>query len=200
MTKTALISCGALGREVIAIKDKYEWDVEVLAVPVLLHNRPDRIPAAVQKRIREIREQYDRVIVVYGDCGTGGYLDQMLSDEGAERVAGPHCYEMYADGAFDQLMEEAHGTYFLTDYLTGSFNNLVIKGMGLDKFPELHDVFFKNYTRVVYLAQRDDQELLEQAQQAAKKLDLPLEVRRTGYDALENRLVTLMTDGPKNCV
>jgi hypothetical protein len=192
MNRIALIVCGALGREVIAIKEKHNWEVDVLAIPALLHNHPEQIPGAVQKRIAALRAQYDRFIVVYGDCGTAGYLDEVLAAESVERVAGPHCYEMYADGTFNQLMSEAPGTYFLTDYLTRSFDSLVIKGMGLDKYPELRDVYFKNYTRVVYLAQRYDPDLRERAQKAADKLGLPLEIRQTDYGALEKRLIALV--------
>src|SRR3990172_3574082 len=129
--RTALIACGALAREVLALREKHGWDVDVLGVPSLLHNEPDRIPAAVQQRIRQAREAYDQVIVVYGDCGTGGMLDRLLEQEGVQRVAGPHCYEMYADGTFDRLMAEAPGTYFLTDYLVQSFDHLVLEGLGL---------------------------------------------------------------------
>ena len=104
MCKTVLIICGALAQEVIAIKKKYDWDVDIFGIPTLLHNRPDRIPAALQNRIATLREQYDRLIVVYGDCGTAGSLDKLLASEGVERVAGPHCYEMYANGTFDQIV------------------------------------------------------------------------------------------------
>jgi len=192
--KTALIACGALAREVLALKEKHGWDADVLGVPSLLHNTPDRIPEAVRERIHEARAHYDRVIVAYGDCGTGGLLDQMLAAEGVERVAGPHCYEMYANGQFEQLMAEQPGTYFLTDYLVQSFDHLVVEGMGLDRFPELRDEYFRNYTRVVYLAQRDDPALRARAQWAASVLGLPLEVRVAGYGALETRLLELMKD------
>jgi len=191
----ALIACGALAREVIAIRDKHGWQADVFGVPSLLHNRPDRISPAVQKRIADLRDQYERLIVVYGDCGTAGALDKMLAAEGVERIAGPHCYEMYADGSFDQMMNEAVGTYFLTDYLVQSFDHLVIEGMGLDKFPDLHDDYFRHYERVVYLAQRDDPALREQAQWAADFLRLPLEIRQIGYGALETRLQQLMEKG-----
>ncbi|MBF8282002.1 MAG: hypothetical protein HW378_917 [Anaerolineales bacterium] len=191
---TALIACGALAREVLALKEKHGWDADVLGVPSLLHNTPDRIPEAVRERIHEARAHYDRVIVAYGDCGTGGLLDQMLAAEGVERVAGPHCYEMYANGQFEQLMAEQPGTYFLTDYLVQSFDHLVIEGMGLDRFPELRDEYFRNYTRVVYLAQRDDPALRARAQWAADVLGLPLEIHVAGYGALETRLLELMKD------
>jgi hypothetical protein len=190
--KIALIACGALAREVLALKEKHGWEADVLGVPSLLHNAPARIPDAVRERIREARARYDRVIVVYGDCGTGGMLDRMLAAEGVERVAGPHCYEMYANGEFDQFVADHPGTYFLTDYLVQSFDHLVVEGMGLDRFPELRDEYFRNYTRVVYLAQRDDPALRARARWAADALGLPLEICHVGYGALETRLVELM--------
>ncbi len=190
--KTALIVCGALAREVLALKNKNAWNVDILALPSLLHNRPERIPGAVLKRIEEIREQYDRVFVIYGDCGTGGLLDKALESIGVQRITGPHCYEMYADGMFDQLMAEAPGTFFLTDYLVGSFDHLVLEGLGLDKHPELRQAYFGNYTRVVYLAQRDDETLRQRAAWAASQLDLPLEIRQVGYGSLETRLQELL--------
>jgi hypothetical protein len=189
---TAIIACGALAREVLALKAKYEWPADVLGVPALLHNHPDRIPPAVQKRIREARSTYTRVVVVFGDCGTGGLLDRMLEAEGVERVAGPHCYEMYAGDRFETLVEEATGTFFLTDFLLRSFDHLVIQGLGLDRHPELWKDYFGNYVRAVYLAQTDDAALQARAQWAADQIHLPLEVRHVGLGALETRLVELM--------
>jgi hypothetical protein len=191
---TVLIACGALAREVIAIRDKHGWQADVLGVPALLHNWPERIPPAVQKRIAELRRHYERLIVVYGDCGTAGKLDDLLAAEGIERVSGPHCYEMYADGRFDDLMAEAPGTYFLTDYLVQSFDHLVIEGLGLDRRPDLREDYFRHYTRIVYLGQRDDPLLLQKARWAADYLQLPLEIRPAGYGALEKRLVALMAN------
>jgi hypothetical protein len=190
--ETALIVCGALAREVLALKERHNWQVDLLGVPSLLHNEPGKIPGAVQERIRQARQDYERLIVVYGDCGTGGLLDQMLEQEGVERVAGPHCYEMYADGSFDQIMSETTGTFFLTDYLLGSFDHLVLEGLGLIKHPELRNEYFKNYERVVYLAQRQDPVMRERAIWAAESLGLPLEIRQTGYGKLESRLMELI--------
>ena len=192
MKKTALIVCGALAREVLALKEKHSWDADILGLPVLLHNEPDRIPPAIKKRIQQARGEYERLIVVYGDCGTSGSLDRLLAKEGVQRVSGPHCYEMYADGTFEDLMEEQPGTFFLTDYLVGSFDHLVLEGLGIDRNPRLRDDYFKNYTRVVYLAQRDDPSLKERAKWAADRLDLPLEIRQTGYGLLEKRLIELV--------
>jgi len=196
--KTVLIACGALAREVLAIREKYGWDADVWGVPALLHNRPDQIPAAVRLRIREARVKYDWVIVVYGDCGTGGMLDRLLAEEGVERLAGPHCYEMYANGqngVFEKMMEDQLGTFFITDYLAGSFDHLVVEELGLDRFPQLRDDYFANYTRMVYLVQQDNPELRVKAQWAADFIQLPLEIYYTGYGALESRLVEKMQYG-----
>ncbi len=170
----------------------------MLGVPALLHNTPDRIPDAVKRRIHEARERYARVVVVYGDCGTGGYLDRLLAAEGVERVSGPHCYEMYADAAgFEAIVTEQLGTYFLTDYMVRSFEHLVIEGLGLDRHPELRDDYFGNYTRCVYLAQTDDPALREKAGWCAAQIRLPLEIRQTGYGGLEQRLVELLIENPQ---
>ncbi len=190
-----LIACGALAREVIAIRDRHEWNAQVLALPALLHNEPSKIPAAVKARIEDVCApgQYENVIVVYGDCGTGGMLDRMLAGIEVERIAGPHCYEQYAGiEAFNVFMDEAPGTFFLTDYMVQSFDHLVIEGLGLDRYPELLDMYFGNYQRVVYLQQRDDKALREEAATAANQLGLPLEIHFTGYGALEERLVHKM--------
>ena len=194
---TALIACGALAREVLALRDKYGWDVEVLGVAALLHNEPDRIPAAVLSTIRDARERHNRVFVVYGDCGTGGMLDRMLAAEGVERVPGPHCYEIYAGSKFEAMTDDEPGTFFLTDYLVESFDHLVLQGLGLDRYPELREDYFGNYTRVIYLAQREDGRLRARARWAAAELGLPLEIRAVGYGALETRLCRLMEDA--NC-
>jgi hypothetical protein len=190
--RTALIACGALAREVLALRDRYGWHADVLGVPVLLHNHPERIAPAVRRRIRQARPDYDRVIVVYGECGTRGELDAVLAEEGVERVAGPHCYEMYADGQFAEIMQQAPGTFFLTDYLVRSFDHLVIENLGLDRHPELRRDYFGHYTRVVYLAQTDDAALMASAERAAAALELPLEVRPVGLGGLESRLAEMM--------
>jgi hypothetical protein len=189
---TAFIICGALANEVLDIVRKREWDVDVLAVPALDHAYPERIAPDVEKRLLELREKYQRLVVVFGDCGSRGALDEVLAHHGIERIDGPHCYEMYGGGQFHELMEEELGSFFLTDFLTRSFHSIMMRSMGLDKYPELKDLYFQNYKRVVYLAQKPTPELLELAQEAADYLGLPLEVQETGYGELEARLVEKM--------
>lgn len=192
MAATAFIICGALGREILDIIQKHNWEVDVVGLPALDHLVPDRIAPHVEKRILALRQQYQHLIVVYGDCGSKGALDQVLAQQGVERIEGPHCYEMYAGEAFHDLMEEQPGTFFLTDFLVRGFYGTVVKGMGLDRYPKLKGEYFRNYKRVIYLIQKETPELLQKAQAIAEYLELPLELHQTGYGSLEERLVAWM--------
>ena len=190
---TAFIICGALAREVLAIVARHGWDAHVVGVPAIDHVFPQRIAPDVEKRILELRETYERLIVVYGDCGSQGALDAMLQKyDGIERLAGPHCYEWYGGEQFQSLMDEEPGTYFLTDFMIRTFEGLIKKSMGLDRYPQLKDDYFGNYKRVVYLVQAEDEALLQKAQEIADYLELPLQVRLTGYNRLETQLLALM--------
>ena len=190
--KTAFILCGALAHEVLAVIDRYGWDVDLVGVLAIDHMYPERIAPDVDKRFQQLREKYDRIFVVFGDCGSRGALDQLLERCGLERIDGPHCYEMYAGQGFHDLMEEEPGTFFLTDFLVRSFRGAILKGLGLDRYPELRDEYFRNYKHLVYLIQKEDPELVEKANSIALHLGLPLEIRYTGYGLLEQRLVAKM--------
>lgn len=193
--KVAFIICGALAREVLAIIERRGWNAEVVGVPALDHMEPERIAPDVEKRLLALQEQYRRIFVVFGDCGSRGALDALLARYGIERVDGPHCYAFYGGDAFHELMEEEPGTFFLTDFLVRGFRGLVIRGLGLDRFPELKSDYFGNYRRVVYLVQIPDPALRARAEEIAAYLELPLEVRETGFGGLEKRLVALMERG-----
>jgi hypothetical protein len=186
--RTLLVACGALAREALAVVEANGLDdrIELTCVSALLHNRPQRIPEAVRERIREARGRFERVLVLYGDCGTGGELDRVLAEEGATRIEGPHCYAFYAGQAvFDALAEAEPGTFYLTDFLARQFETLVIEGLGLDRHPELLPVYFGNYRRLVYLAQTEDAGLTAKAEAAAARLGgLAFERRYTGLGGL----------------
>ena len=190
--KTAFIMCGALAHEVIAIIDRHDWDVDLVGVPAIDHMYPERIAPDVDKRFQQLRKKYDRIFVLFGDCGSRGALDQLLERYDLERIDGPHCYEMYAGQGFHDLMEEEPGTFFLTDFLVRSFRGTILKGLGLDRYPELRDDYFRNYKRLVYLVQKEDPDLVEKANRIALKLSLPLEIRYTGYGLLEQQLIAKM--------
>jgi hypothetical protein len=190
----AFILCGALAREVIAIARRHGWDVALFGVAAKDHMVPMQIAPDVERRLRELIPRFERIVVVYGDCGTSGQLDEVLDRYNVPRIAGPHCYEMYGGAAFDAQMAQDPGVFFLTDFLVRGFEGTILTGLGLDRFPELRDVYFANYNRLVYLVQNEDPALLEKAQSIASTLGLPLELQRTGYGLLEQRLAALMAE------
>jgi hypothetical protein len=185
-----VIACGALAHEITALRRVNGWDhLQVRCLPAELHNRPERIPEAVRTVIRASRDRYRSIFVAYGDCGTGGMLDEVLREEGVERIPGAHCYEFFATGsAFSELMESEPGTFFLTDFLLRHFERLVIGGLGLDRHPELFPVYFRNYRRLVYLAQQPAPDAETRARAIAVRMGLEFELRTTGYGTLETRL------------
>jgi hypothetical protein len=192
MKGTALLICGALGKEVKAIVDGHGWDVDIYGVPAMHHFYPRKIVEAVDAKLAAIAPRYRQVVVVYGDCGTAGSLEPVLERHGAIRVQGPHCYEMFAGEEFDRISEERPGTFFLTDWLVRNFERAVVRGLGIDRYPELKPVYFKNYTDLLYLAQLPDAALLEKAREIGAFLELPLEVRHVGLGELETRLRALV--------
>lgn len=190
---TGLIICGALGHEVTDLIAAYGWDAEVAAVPAHVHLFPEQIAPKVEARIAELRQQYERLIVVFGDCGSGGALDIALRRHpDIVRLRGEHCYEWYGGEQFQLLLDEEPGTYFLTDFMVRAWQGTIVKGMGLDRFPELKEIYFANYRRVVYLVQKPSPELAEKARGIATYLGLPLEMRPTGYNDLETQLAELL--------
>lgn len=195
--RTLIIACGALAREIIAvIKANGLSHLDLRCLPATLHNRPQLIAGAVREAIGEARSVYPRILVAYADCGTGGELDQVLEAEQVERLAGPHCYATFAGQArFAALAEAVPGTFYLTDFLARQFDTLVIKGLGLDRHPELRDAYFGNYVRLVHLAQGDDPVASAKAEAAARRLGLAFERIDTGMGELE-AFMRKTTDGP----
>jgi hypothetical protein len=190
--RTAVIACGALAADVRKIARRRGWLVDVHPVPALLHNRPEKIPAAVAAEVERLSESYDRVAVAYADCGTYGTLDAALSQSGVERLKGQHCYDLFGREEVREALEEEPGTYFLTDFLARTFEHTVMKELGLDRHPELRDDYFGNYTRVIWLAQRPTVGTKLAAERAAAALGLPLEVREVGDAGLERALESLL--------
>lgn len=190
-----LITCGALGKEVVALIEKHHWDAEVIGIPAVDHVFPERIAPDVEDKIRALQDRYHQLIVVYGDCGSKGALDRMLEEyPDIDRLQGPHCYEMYAGEDYHDILAEEPGTFFLTDFMVRTFQGLIIKSMGLDQYPELKEDYFRNYKRIVYLTQKESEEQHHKARQIAEYLDLPLEIRSTGYGSLESRLKRKMNE------
>ncbi len=187
-----VIACGALAHEIAALREANGWStLDVQCLPPELHNRPERIAGAVREQIRANRARYDEIFVAYADCGTAGALDAVLREEGVERIAGAHCYEFFATPAvFAALSAAEPGTFYLTDFLLRHFERLVIRGLGIDRHPELQAVYFKNYRRLVYLAQSPDPDASGKAEAIAARLGLEYRFQSTGYGGLKESLVT----------
>ncbi|HSF98391.1 MAG TPA: DUF1638 domain-containing protein [Ornithinibacter sp.] len=195
--RTALVACGAIAQPAADAVARHGWAVDIHPLPPLLHNRPERIAGEVERLVVELRGRYDRVAVGYADCGTYGALDAVCERLGVPRLAGLHCYDLFAGAdAVVELSEQEPGTYLLTDFLVKSFSRTVIHELGLDRHPELRDDYFRHYTRVVWLVQTDDPveraELRALAQEAADRIGLPLQVRPTGGGGLDRALAHLL--------
>jgi Protein of unknown function (DUF1638) len=196
-SRIALVACGALAQPAATIAAAAGWPLDVHPLPPLLHNRPAEIAPQVRALVERLAPAYQRVVVGYADCGTYGALDQVCAELGVARMAGLHCYDVYAGAdVIAGLMAEEPGTYLFTDFLVRSFARTVERELGLDRWPELRDDYFGHYARVVWLAQQpDDAELRELAEQAAARMGLPLVVLPTREAGLADALATLVAVG-----
>ena len=186
MGRLLVIGCGALAEELSALKRANQWTaLDIKCLDAALHNRPERISDRLESVLAQCHAEYTNILIAYADCGTGGAVDRVAQRFNAQRLPGAHCYEFYATSpVFEALAEAEPGTFYLTDFLVRHFDRLVIEEMKLDEHPELEGMLFGRYRKVVYLAQVDSSELLDQAERAAMRLKLPLEVVTTGYGLL----------------
>ncbi len=186
--KKLVLGCGALVYELVELikhNPLVNQVVDLHCLPATLHNTPQLIAGEVDKFLSEKGADYAEVLVAYGDCGTAGALDTVLAKHQATRLPGAHCYEFFAGSQqYDDFMEAELGSFFLTDFLVKFFDRLVIEGLGLDRYPELKDVYFKHYTQLIYIAQTNDADLQEKAKQCAQKLGLEYRYRFVGLDGL----------------
>ncbi|MDK3018364.1 DUF1638 domain-containing protein [Pseudodonghicola sp. IC7] len=183
-----LIACGALAREILALRQANGWDhIDLTCLPAILHNHPDRITEAVETAVDAHRARYRTIYVVYADCGTGGRLAAACARLGVEMVAGPHCYSFF-EGNARFAAEDEPTAFYLTDFLVRQFDAFVWRPLQLDRHPELRDLYFGNYTKLVYQAQTEDAALTERARACADRLGLNFERRSTGYGDLETTL------------
>ena len=195
--RALVIACGALAREIVDFRAANGFEhLDITCLPAKLHNRPHLIPEAVRAKIQANRARYRSIFVAYGDCGTGGLLDKVLEDEGVERIEGPHCYAFYTgQEAFAAITDDDPTQFFLTDYMVRHFDRLIIEGLGLDRWPELRDDYFGNYTNVVYISQVQDADLEAKARVAAERLGLNYVHRHVGYGELASFIETAAAAG-----
>lgn len=190
---TAVIACGALAAEVRAIAKRRGWEIDVHPIDALLHNHPARLGPSIERSIKRLRGRYGALAVAYADCGSYGAIDEALVAHGIERLEGDHCYDVFARDEVRAALAEEPGTYFLTDFLARTFEHTVVRELGLDRHPELRDDYFRNYIRVVWLAQRPTPATRAAAQRAADVIGLPLRELSVGNAGLERQLEALVT-------
>lgn len=188
----AMIVCGALVGEVSQIAEDRGWEVDLLGIPAEHHVYPDRIVQAVEEKLADIDGLYRKTVVVYGDCGTAGALDRVLAKHRAVRPEGPHCYAMLAGCNMERISEQIPETYFLTDYLVKRWETTVLSGMGLDERPELRQMCFAGFKRLIYLRQDPDSALQKKAAEISEFLDLPLETWDVGLAGLASCLAQVV--------
>jgi len=188
----AVVACGALSSDIASIAERRGWSIAVHPLPPLLHNHPERIAGEVARLLDDLLPRYDHVAVAYADCGSYGAIDAVCEERGVQRLAGAHCYDVYAGAERMRAIFEAEpGTYVLTDFLAISFERTVIAELGLDRHPELRDDYFGHYTRVVWLAGRRTPATEAAARAAAERIGLPLEVVPVGLTPLETALAAI---------
>ncbi len=195
-----VIACGALAHEITALKRMSGWDHLVVAcLPASLHNRPEQIATKVKQKIDESRDKYRSIFVAYADCGTGGMLDSVLEKEGIERLPGAHCYEFFmGSDQFEKCADQEPGTFYLTDFLAQHFERLIMVELGIRDHPELLEMYFSNYTKLIYLSQSDTPRFLAIARAAADTLELEFEHVVTGYGELRVGLSEFASDCAAN--
>ena len=188
-----VIACGMIAREVLAVKEQLGLNhLDLTCLPAEFHFYPDRIAPAMDKAIEKAKaEGYEHIFVGYADCGTGGLIDKICEREGIERLSGPHCYSFFSGNEAFAARDDDITSFFLTDFLARQFEAFVIVPLGLDRHPELRDMYFGNYRKVVYLSQEEDPALQEKAKAAAAYLGLDYEYRFTAYGDLARELLTV---------
>lgn len=188
--RVLIIACGALAHDLVRVRDLNGWNhIDFQCLPAELHNTPKLIPAEVKAKIDQNRDRYKKIFIGYSDCGTGGLLDDLIEEEKVERLPGAHCYEMFAGSTeFESLHEQELGSFYLTDFLARHFQRVIVRGLGMDRHPELREMYFANYKKLVYLAQRDDPELDRYAREAADFLNLEYQKVLTGDQHLARSL------------
>lgn len=194
---TLIIACGAIAHELVSVIKLNQLEhISIQCLPAAWHNTPEKIAPAVEAKIQELNGQFKRILIAYGDCGTGGLLDGVIERHGIERLPGDHCYSFFAgQNVFEEMANRELGTFYLTDYLVDHFDRLILQDLGINDHPELRDMYFANYTRVMYLCQTADNKTnearVQKAQAAADALNLPLEIHITGLAPFEHALRTI---------
>ena len=191
---TRVIGCGMIAREILAVCEQLNLThIDLKCLPAMWHHHPEKIAPGVEQAILDARNDgFENIFIAYADCGTGGHLDRVCEQHGVERIAGPHCFSFYiGNDVFSEETDDHMTSFFMTDFLARNFETFMVKPLGLDRHPELRDMYFGNYKKMIYIAQLEDEQLTQNAIEAAKFLGLEYEKRLTGYGDLTPALALL---------
>lgn len=191
--KILILACGALSKEISTLIRLNGWThLKARYLPAILHNTPEKIADELRINLQAAQTKFSRIFIGYADCGSKGKIDSLLKEFGVERLPGAHCYEFFSGKqSFAEMMEDEPGSFFLTDFLVEAFDKLVWQGMKIDRYPELLEIYFKHYKKLVYLGQTENPELQTQAVEISQRLGLEYEYRFSGYGELEHSLSAL---------
>jgi hypothetical protein len=192
--KVQIIACGAIAREILAVcRQQGLTHVDLNCLPAIWHAYPQKIVPGLEQAVREARQAgFTRIFFAYADCGTGGDIDRLCEREGIARIPGPHCYSFFdGNDDFAARGDDDIFSFFLTDFLARQFTAFVVEPLGLDRHPELKEIYFGHYRKLVYLSQEEDPLLQVKAREAADYLGLEYEYRFTGYGDLTTALLAV---------
>ena len=189
--RVLVIACGMIAREVQGVISKLGLShIDLTCLPADFHHRPAKIAPAMEAAIIKAKAQgYRHVFAGYAECGTQGALDKVLEKHRVARIEGPHCFSFYiGNKAFNERDDQHLTHFFMTDFLARHFQTFLIEPLGLDRHPDLKEIYFGNYTHLHYIAQTIDISLQIRAKQAAEFLGLHYSYEFTGYGDLGTAL------------
>lgn len=189
--KLLVIACGMIAREVQGVIETLGLEhIALTCLPAGFHHHPAKIAPAMERAILKAKAKgFTHIFAGYAECGTQGALDKVLAEYGVARIEGPHCFSFYIGNQAFSERDDRHLThFFMTDFLARHFDTFLIEPLGLDRHPELKQIYFGNYTHLHYISQKEDIVLQMKAKEAANFLGLHYSFEFTGYGDLETAL------------
>lgn len=186
--QTRIIACAVFkpAIENIKILDKYP-NLKITYLSSDLHMKPKELREQLTKELQDSKERNERTICLYGSCFPS--IDQLCEQHGGTKLKGDYCYEMLLGGEqFKQLLDEMAGTYFLESDLIVNFQKCCAEPLELQD-EEMRKACFQHYTRLLYVRQPSDPDLLNEVNDLAGELDLSIEVRDADYSHLEKLII-----------
>jgi len=188
---TRIIACGVFktALEHLQLEDRYA-NLRITYLPPNLHLRPRELEKCLLEQVVAAQKRKERIICLYGDCFPN--IDKFCQHHKLIKVPGHYCYEMFlGTKQFNRLLDEMTGTYFAEKELIHNFNEYCMIPLELDD-EEMREYCFKHYRKLLYVRQPSDPDLIPQANELAKFLNLSLDISDADYSHLEKLLIELI--------